>query len=139
MTPVRLLRPYIPQDISKFTPVPYRTSAFTFGAAALLTPLRHLITSSRASGTVTMCDPWMTSFLLFSYERFQLAASTEIPSFMTAPAHPQVTGVAMYPALFNLLQTRPDTRLPKQLGRAVLQKPVSIQKSLGRTDRHDKV
>ena len=39
-----------PQDVWKFTPVSYRTSAL-WGRCPALTPLLQLITSSRASGT----------------------------------------------------------------------------------------
>ena len=39
-----------PQDVRKFTPVSYRTSAL-WGRCPALTPLLHLITASRATGT----------------------------------------------------------------------------------------
>ena len=50
MTSIHLLRPNIPQDVSKFPPVSYRTSAL-WGRCPALSPLLHLITPSRASGT----------------------------------------------------------------------------------------
>ena len=46
-----------PQDVWKFTPVSYRTSAL-WGRCPTLTPLPQLITPSRAPGTL---DSWMTS------------------------------------------------------------------------------
>ena len=53
------------QDVWKFTPVSYRTSAF--GAAALLS--LHFFTGSLPAGhwvPLTMCDPWMTSCVCLS-------------------------------------------------------------------------
>ena len=38
------------QDVWKFTPVSYRTSAL-WGRCPALTPLLHLITATRATGT----------------------------------------------------------------------------------------
>ena len=44
-----------PQDVSKFPPVSYRTLAL-WGRCPALTPLLHLITPSRASGTADHAD-----------------------------------------------------------------------------------
>ena len=68
------------QDIWKFTPVSYRTLAL-WGRCPALTPLLQLITPSRASGTTDHVQS--LDYL-----------------FITAPAHPHATLVAMYPALF---------------------------------------
>ena len=69
------------QDVCKFTPVSYRTLAL-WGCCPTLTTLLQLITPSRASGTTD-----------------HVQSLDDL--FITAPAHPHATLVAMYPALFR--------------------------------------
>ena len=50
------------QDVWKFTPVSYRTSAL-WGRCPALTPLLQLSLQAGLRVPLTTCDPWMTCFL----------------------------------------------------------------------------
>ena len=84
------------QDIWKFTPVSYRTSAL-WGHCPALTPILQL--------TVT-ADHVRSLDDLLLFRRFLVFwANCSCPNALvtfssTAPAHPHATGIAVYPALF---------------------------------------
>ena len=54
------------QDIWKFTPVSYRTSAL-WGRCPALTPLLQLSLQAGHRVLLTMCNPWMTCFPHFTF------------------------------------------------------------------------